>query len=144
MFWNKKLTDMVNSDTSLGDIKRRMDEIDRIYSKPENARENMTIERFAQDEESYRIISSYYVKAKQVARFTKDVRDLRAVVEGNGQYWGQYQENYKECQMRLLDAQLHLKLEKEMYQKLYEQNRELETKLYIAQREIEILKGEVK
>jgi hypothetical protein len=65
--------------------------------------------------------------------------------EGNGGYWGQYQRNYEECQQRLTDANFRLKLEKEMYMKLYEKNRELESKLYIAEREIEILKtGEVK
>ena len=144
MFWNKKLYDMHVVDTSLQDLKRQMDEIDRIYSKPENACENMTISRFAQDAESYHIVESYYVKSKQLARLTKDVRDLRAVVEDNGEYWGSYQRNYKECQQRLANAELHLNLEKEMYQKLYERNRELETKLYMAEREIAILKGSVK
>ena len=143
MFWNKKLTEMVKPDARLDDIKRQMDEIDRAYKNPENAYSDMTLDRF-QDAASLNIVAAYYNKAQQLARFTKDVRDLRAVVEGNGQYWGQYQENYRECQMRLADAQLHLKLEKEMYQKIYERNRELETKLYMAEREIEILKGEVK
>jgi phage gp36-like protein len=144
MFWNKKLYDMHVVDTSLQDISAQMDEIDRVYKNPENACESMTIERFSRDAESYRIIESYYVKAKQLSRFTKDVRDLRAVVEGNGEYWASYQRNYKECQQRLVNAELHLKLEKEMYQKLYERNRELETKLYMTERELEILKGEVK
>jgi hypothetical protein len=145
MFWNKKIIEVFKTNTSqLEDIKAQMDEIDRVYKNPENAGESMTIERFSRDAESYRIIESYYVKAKQLARFTKDVRDLRAVVEGNGEYWASYQNRYKECQLRLEDAQLHLRLEKEMYQKLYERNRELETKLYMAEREIEILKGAVK
>jgi len=144
MFWNKKLTNMVKSDTRLDDIKDQLDEIDNVYKNPENAYSDMTIERFWIDAESHRIIESYYVKAKQLARFTKDVRELRAVVEGNGQYWAQYQENYKECQQRLTDAQLHLKLEKEMYQKIYERNRKLESEVYVLKREIEILKGEVK
>jgi hypothetical protein len=143
MFWNKKLTDIVKSDTRLDDIKDQMDEINRVYKNPENAYSDMTLDRF-QDSVSLNIVSAYYHKAKMLAQFTKDVRDLRAVVEGNGEYWGQYQRNYEECQNRLTDALLHLKLEKEMYQKIYERNRELETKLYMAEREIEILKGEVK
>ena len=144
MFWNKKLVDIIKTDTRLEDIKAQMDEIDRVYKNPENACESMTIERFSRDAESYRIMESYYVKAKQLARFTKDVRDLRAVVEGNGEYWSTYQRRYQECQLRLEDAQLHLRLEKEMYLKLYEKNRELETKLYMAERELEILKKEIK
>lgn len=143
MFWNKKIIEIFKTDTSqLEDIKAQMDEIDRVYKNPENAYSDMTIERFSRDAESYRIIESYYVKAKQLARFTKDVCDLRAVVEGNGEYWASYQHRYKECQLRLEDAQLHLRLEKEMYQKLYERNRELESKLYITERELEILKTE--
>jgi hypothetical protein len=143
MFWNKKLKEMVNSDTRLDDIKAQMDEINRVYKNPENAYSDMTLDRF-QDAESYRIIESYCVKAKQLSRFTKDVHDLRAVVEGNGEYWAQYQRNYEECQQRLANSELHLKLEKEMYQKIYERNRKLESEVYVLKREIEILKGSVK
>lgn len=143
MFWNKKIIEIFKTDTSqLEDIKAQMDEIDRVYKNPENACQSMTIERFSRDAESYRIIESYYVKAKQLARFTKDVGDLRAVVEGNGEYWASYQNRYKECQLRLEDAQLHLRLEKEMYQKIYERNRKLESEVYVLKRELEILKTE--
>ena len=144
MFWNKKLKEIVMPDTRLDHIKDQLDEIDNVYKNPENAYSDMTIERFWIDAESHRIISSYYVKAKQLAQFTKDVRELRAVVEGNGEYWASYQSRYKECQLRLEDAQLHLQLEKEMYQKLYERNRRLESEVYVLKREIEILQGEVK
>jgi len=143
MFWNKKIIEVFKTDTSkLDDIKDQMDDIDRVYNNPENAYESMTIERFSRDAESFRIMQSYYVKSKMLAQFKKDVGELRAVVEGNGEYWGTYQRRYQECQLRLEDAQLHLRLEKEMYLKLYEKNRELETKLYMAERELEILKTE--
>lgn len=142
MFWNKKIIEIFKTDTSqLNNIKRQVDEIDRVYKNPENAYSDMILDR-CHDAMALNIVSSYYTKAKQLARFTKDVGDLRAVVEGNGEYWASYQNRYKECQLRLEDAQLHLRLEKEMYQKLYERNRELESKLYITERELEILKTE--
>ena len=130
-------------DTSLQDLKRQMDEIDSIYKDPQNAGCEVEVSRW-QDNESIGIISHYRNKMKHLSQFTKDVREMREIVEGNGEYWGQYQANYKECQQRLANAELHLKLEKEMYMKLYERNRELESKLYITERELEILKGEVK
>jgi len=141
MFWNKKLVDIIKTDTRLDDIKAQMDEINRVYKNPENAYSDMTLDR-CQDAMALNIVSSYYTKAQQLARFTKDVRDLRAVVEGNGEYWGQYQVNYEECQQRLANSELHLKLEKEMYQKIYERNRKLESEVYVLKRELEILKTE--
>ncbi len=144
MFWNKKIIEVFKTDTSqLDDIKAQMDEINRVYNYPENAYSDMTLDRF-QDSVSLNIVSSYYHKTKLAAQFTKDVIDLRAIVEGNGEYWAQYQRNYEECQQRLANSELHLKLEKEMYQKIYERNRKLESEVYVLKREIEILKGEVK
>ena len=144
MFWNKKIIEVFKTDTSqLEDIKAQMDEIHRTYAKPENAYSDMNIDRF-QDSVSLDIVSAYYLKAKKLAQFTKDVRELREVVEGNGGYWGQYQANYKECQDRLELATLKLNIEQELYLKIYQKNRELESKLYVVERELEILKGEVK
>jgi predicted RNase H-like nuclease (RuvC/YqgF family) len=143
MFWTKKIVELVKSDDSLQEVKKQLDYIDRVYAKNDNADHEMTISHL-QDAESYRIVESYYVKAKRVSRLTQENTDLKKVLEGNGGWWGQYQRNYEECQTRLANSELHINLEKEMYQKLYEQNRELETKLYMAQRELEILKGEVK
>jgi hypothetical protein len=140
-FFNKR---KVNDDAdALHNIKRHLDEINRVYADPENAYRDMDI-GICHDTLSLNIVSSYYVKASMLARFTKDVRDMRAVIEGNGDYWGQYQVNYKECQDRLESANLKLQLEKDIYLKLYEKTRELESKLYLAERELEILKGEVK
>ena len=143
MSWFNKIKETVTivDNSALNDIKRQVDEIHRIYNNPENTYSDMTVD-WCQDSVSLNIVTSYYHKAKQLAQFTKDVRELRAVVEGNGEYWASYQDRYKECQLRLEDAQLHLRLEKEMYQKLYERNRELETKLYMTERELEILKTE--
>jgi chromosome segregation ATPase len=146
MFWNKKLVELVKSDDSLQDVKdvkKQLDAIDSVYANTDNADGEINISRF-QDPVSHSIVTSYYVKAKRVSRLTQENTDLKKVLEGNGGYWGQFQRNYEECQRRLAAAELHIKIEKEMYQKLYEQNRELETKFYIAQRELEILKGEVK
>ena len=142
MFWNKKLYNLHVVDTSLQDIRAQMDEIDRVYKNPENAYSDMTLDRF-QDAASLNIVSAYYLKAKMLARFIQDNRDMKAVIDGNGQYWEQYQRNYEECQQRLANSELHLKLEKEMYQKIYERNRKLESEVYVLKREIEILKGEV-
>lgn len=143
MFWNKKQVEIIKPDDSLSDVKKQMDAIDSAYANTDNAGREISISRF-QDPVSHSIVTSYYVKAKRVSRLTQENADLKNVLEGNGGYWGQFQRNYEECQRRLADAELHIKLEKEMYQKLYEQNRELETKLYMTQRELEILKGEVK
>jgi hypothetical protein len=144
MFWNKKqvnLSPVVN--TALQDLKDQMNEIDRIYKDPQNAGHEVGIDMY-QDSESIGIISNYRNKMKQISQFTKDVRDLREVVEGNGGYWGQYQVNYKECQDRLELATLKLKIEQELYLKIYQKNRELESKLYVVERELEILKGSIK
>jgi hypothetical protein len=144
MFWNKKIIEVFKTDTSqLDNIKRQVEEINRIYSNPENAHSDIEIDRF-QDSVSLNIVTSYYNKTKMLAQFKIDNRDLRAIVEGNGEYWGQWQRNYEECQQRLANSELHLKLEKEMYQKIYKRNRDLESEVYLLKREIEILKGEVK
>jgi hypothetical protein len=144
MFWNKKIIEVFKTDTSqLDNIKRQVEEINRIYSNPENAHSDIEIDRF-QDSVSLNIVTSYYNKTKMLAQFKIDNRDLRAIVEGNGEYWGQWQRNYEECQQRLANSELHLKLEKEMYQKIYKRNRDLESEVYLLKREIEILKGAVK
>lgn len=144
MFWNKKLhVQPPVVDTALHDLKDQMNEIDRIYRDPQNAGRDVNVDMY-QDSESIGIITNYRNKMKQLSQFTKDVRELRGVVEGNGEYWAQYQTNYKECQDRLELATLKLKIEQELYRKIYEKNRELESKLYVVERELEILKGEVK
>ena len=143
MFWNKKQAETNKSDDSLYQVKKQLDVIDQIYAGGSGAEREISISSF-QDPVSHSIVTSYYVKTKRVSRLTQDNADLKKVLEGNGGWFGQYQRNYEECQRRLADSELHLKIEKEIYQKLYEQNRELETKLYIAQRELEILKGAVK
>lgn len=144
MSWfNKKqvnLSPVVN--TALQDLKDQMNEIDRIYRDPQNAGREVNVDMY-QDSESIGIISNYRNKMKTLSQFTKDVREMREVVEGNGGYWGQYQANYKECQDRLELATLKLKIEQELYLKIYQKNRELESKLYVVERELEILKGAV-
>jgi hypothetical protein len=144
MFWNKKShAQPPVVDTALHDLREQMDDIDRIYKDPQNAGCEVEVSRW-QDSESIGIISNYRNKMKQLSQFTKDRKEMREVIEGNGGYWGQYQENYKECQDRLELATLKLKIEQELYRKIYEKNRELESKLYVVERELEILKGEVK
>jgi hypothetical protein len=117
-----------------------MEEIDRIYKDPRNAGREVGIDTY-QDNQSIGIISNYRNKMKQLSQLTKDAKEMREVIEGNGGYWGQYQDNYKECQDRLELATLKLKIEQELYMKLYQKNRELESKLYVVERELEILKG---
>lgn len=142
MFWNKKSNAPI-IDITLQDLKRQIDEIDTIYKDPQNAGCEVEISRW-QDNESIGIIANYRNKIKHLSQLIKDTKEMRAVIEGNGGYWGEYQANYKECQDRLELATLKLKVEKEIYLKLYEKNRELESKLYVLERELEILKGEVK
>ena len=129
-------------DTAIRDLKDQMDEIDRIYKDPQNAGREVRV-CMDQDNQSIEIISTYRNKMKTLSQFTKDTKEMRAVIEGNGGYWGQYQANYKECQDRLELATLKLKIEQELYMKLYEKNRNLESKLYVVERELEILKGAV-
>ena len=144
MFWNKKLhVQPPVVDTALQNLKDQMNEIDRIYRDPQNAGRDVNVD-MDQDSESIGIITNYRNKMKQLSQFTKDRKEMREVIEGNGGYWGQYQTNYKECQDRLELATLKLKIEQELYRKIYEKNRELESKLYVVERELEILKGEVK
>ena len=144
MFWNKKSNAQSPVfDTAIQHLKEQMNEIDSIYKDPENAGREVGIDMY-QDRESIGIISNYRNKMKTLSLFTKDRKEMREVIEGNGGYWGQYQDNYKECQDRLELATLKLKIEQELYRKLYERNRELESKLYVVERELEILKGEVK
>ena len=144
MSWfNKKQVNSPVVDTTLQDLKRQMDEINTIYKDPQNAGCEVEISRW-QDNESIGIIANYRNKIKHLSQLIKDTKEMRAVIEGNGGYWGEYQANYKECQDRLELATLQLKVEKELYMKLYEKNRELESKLYINERELEILKGKVK
>jgi hypothetical protein len=144
MFWNKKLyAPLPVFNTALQNLRDQMDEIDRIYRDPQNAGRDVNVD-MCQDSESIGIIAHYRNKMKQLSQLTKDAKEMRAVIEGNGGYWGQYQDNYKECQNRLELATLKLKIEQELYLKIYQKNRELESKLYVVERELEILKGEVK
>ncbi len=128
--------------TALQNLKDQMNEIDRIYRDPQNAGREVNVDMY-QDSESIGIISNYRNKMKHLSQLTKDAKEMREVIEGNGGYWGQYQDNYKECQDRLELATLKLKIEQELYRKIYEKNRELESKLYVVERELEILKGAV-
>ena len=130
-------------DTAIQHLKEQMNEIDSIYKDPQNAGREVGID-MCQDRESIGIISNYRNKMKHLSQLIKDAKEMRAVIEGNGGYWGEYQANYKECQDRLELATLQLKVEKELYMKLYEKNRNLESKLYVVERELEILKGEIK
>ena len=146
MFWDKKIAfDAVINDT-LHDIRLQMNEIDSIYANSKNISRDITLsDSTSRNSDSRYIVSHYHNKIKLLTQYTQDRDDLKKMHEGNGGYWGQYQRNYEECQQRLQDANFKLQLEKDMYMKLYEKNRELESKLYIAEREIEILKtGEVK
>ena len=141
MSWfNKKQVNPPVVDTALHDLREQMNQIDSIYKDPQNAGCEVEVSRW-QDSESIGIIAHYRNKMKQLSQFTKDAKEMRAVIEGNGGYWGQYQTNYKECQDRLELATLKLKIEQELYMKLYEKNRKLESKLYVVERELEILKG---
>ena len=127
-------------DNALQNLKDQMDEMDHVYRDPENAGCHMSVS-VCQDIESIKIIENYRNKMMKLSQLTKDAKEMRAVIQGNGGYWGQYQDNYKECQDRLELATLKLKIEQELYMKLYQKNRELESKLYVVERELEILKG---
>ena len=139
-FGNKQRNYFMND--RISNIKSAMEDIDAAYRNPDFDIDNgwMTFRGESDDD----IISTYHEKTKQLAIFARDNKDLRGVIEGNGGWYGPFQRNYEKCQRQLADAELHLNIEKGIYKKLYEQNRELETKLYMAHRELEILKGEVK
>ena len=144
-FFNK-IKNNLEVDKSLQDIQDQMDRIDKMYSNPQNIDREISPSDWwtYYDADARSILVKYYTKVRLLTRFTKDIHDMKAVIEGNGGFWGQYQVNYKECQDRLESANLKLQLEKDMYLKLYEKNRELESKLYITERELEILKSEKK
>ena len=131
-----------STDDRITDIKSRMETIDKVYSDPNMDIDNGWMTFYGELDDD--IISAYHQKTKQLAIFARDNKDLKGIVNGNGEWFGMHQRKYEECNKRLNTVELHLKIEKDIYKKLYEQNRELETKLYMAQRELEILKGEVK
>jgi hypothetical protein len=72
-------------------------------------------------------------------RVQKENDELRRVVhDKNGEFYGEFQKNFEEVKKELETTELHLQLEKEAYQKLYMEKRELEAKLYAAGRELEL------
>lgn len=102
----------------------------------------------------YDIVGIIHPKDEIVRRYRKMVRwytrdnnlnkQMNAILEGNKEWYGHAQDTFERTKCELENAELKLKIEKEMYLKLYEKNRELESKLYLVERELEILKGEVK
>jgi hypothetical protein len=139
-FGNKQRNSSI--DDRISNIKSQMETIDTVCSSPHTDIDNDWMNFRGEFDED--IISAYHYKTKNLAMFARDNKDLKGIVHGNGEWYGMFQRNYEKCKKELEAVELHLKIEKDIYQKLYEQNRELETKLYMAQRELEILKGEVK
>ena len=129
-------------DDRISNIKSQMETIDTVYRNPDMDIDNYWMNFHGELDDD--IISAYHQKTKQLAIFARDNKDLKGIINGNGEWYGPFQRNYEKCKKQLETVELHLKIEKDIYQKLYEQSRELETKLYMAQRELEILKGEVK
>ena len=121
MFWNKKKVDTGDELETITSKHRKYDLVD-IWE----------IER---QRDMYK---------EQCDRKQKRIEEMQAVIDGNGEWYGRFQEKWKEDRQHLNDTRLHLKLEQEAYAKLYAKNRDLESELYILKREIEILKGEVK
>lgn len=70
-------------------------------------------------------------------------KELQAVVDGNGEWYGIFQQRFSETRQALDNANLHIKLEKELYQKLYEQNRGLEIENYLLERELDLIRKEI-
>lgn len=90
------------------------------------------------------IVLRYRKMVRWYTRDNKSNRQMQAILDGNKEWYGHAQDTFEQTKYEIEKAELKLKIEKEVYLKLYEKNRELESKLYLVERELEILKGEAK
>ena len=95
----------------------------------------------------YRDAESCFKKEKDAAlyrsylynfKIDRENNELKGMVSGNGEFYGQFQRKFNETLSELEMTNHHLELEKKAYQNLYMEKRELEAKLYAANRELEM------
>jgi len=79
-----------------------------------------------------------YDDHQRYLRFRKENQELRDVIHGNKEYYGHFQTVLENKSKELESTKLHLQLEKEAFNKLYIEKRELEGKLYAINRELEL------
>jgi hypothetical protein len=135
----------------LEDAIKQIENFRQIYSKAENV--DRDIASYANGGRVYpffkidQIIRDCYFLIRDNARLRRDNKELKGVVDGNGEYygiaWRASAERFRECQQLKEDATSRLAAEKQMYFNLYEKNRKIETEAHMLEREIEILKLEI-
>lgn len=95
----------------------------------------------------YRDAESCFKKEKDSALYRsylynfeigRENNELKGVVSGNGEFYGQFQRKFNETLSELATIKHHLELEQKAFQKLYMEKRELEAKLYADRRELEL------
>jgi len=127
---------------------------DSKYDRSKPVKEETTVEQIRKiakedsDINMYRDVeSSFFGSEKDQALYRaylrlynleKENAELKGVIGGNREFYGQFQERFNKLNQELEIINHHLELEKQAYQKLYMQKRDLEAKLYAAGRELEI------
>jgi hypothetical protein len=81
---------------------------------------------------------SLFRKCSYIIILSKENAELKGVIGGNKEYFGQFQDKFNKVHQELEITNHHLELEKQAYQKLYMEKRDLEAKLYTAGRELEL------
>ena len=87
----------------------------------------------------------FFFTAQKLLQTKQENDELKAVLDGNEEYYGNYQATLLRAraakvkvQDELAQIQYHFQLEKRAYEKLYIENRELRAKLYAVERELEL------
>jgi len=157
MKWFDKYKE-TNSNSVPDDLEYAIKQIEnfrQIYSKAENVDQDIAsyAASYANGGQEYpffkidQIIRDCYFLIRDNARLRRDNKELKGVVDGNGEYygiaWRANAERFRECQQLMEDATSRLAAEKQMYFNLYEKNRKIETEAHMLEREIEILKLEI-
>ena len=117
-----------------------------VESIRETAKQDAEMNGYA-EMDGYRDAESCFKKEKDSALYRsylynfkigRENNELKGVVSGNGEFYGQFQRKFNETLSELEMTNHHLELEKKAYQNLYMEKRELEAKLYAANRELEM------
>jgi hypothetical protein len=152
MFWNgkdkeyNKIEEFVepkkNYSEILDEAVSEIQNIREFYRDPKNWGErylNGWDFRFGMiDPRLKKIVNYYYSVASSGSSLVKENDELRKVVNGNKEYYADYQETLNKTREELEKTKLHLELEQKAYQKIYMEKREAESEVYSLKRELEL------
>lgn len=81
---------------------------------------------------------------QEIIRKRKILKELQGIVDGNSEYYGNFQNNFIKVKTELDSTKHFLELEKEAYNQLYMKYRETEAELYTLRRNVEVGLKELK